>query len=95
MRLGLGLLVVLETLRIERYGGRLGRTRGEERRLAKGAGGFVVDRGRKRFPGGTDGGDLTGGLEPRVVRASGEAQHGKQGEQQRPGNTDGSHRFEA
>lgn len=95
MSLGGRLLVLLESLRPERYGGRLGWAGREERRLAEGAGGFVVDRERKPFPRGTDGGDLAGGRELRAARASGQAQQAPEGEQQRPGSTDGAHRLKA
>jgi len=51
-----------------------------------------VHRLRKRLPVRADGGDLSHGLEPRVVRASGETQHEawyeEQGNQERPASTD-------
>ena len=78
----------------DRHVRRMWRAGREDRRLAEGAGGFVVDGSRERLARCADRGDAVGVAvgDRAVVRACGQPEQDGQGQQQQPKQTPGTHR---
>src|SRR6476659_2506945 len=84
-------LMLNEADRLDGDAGGVRRAGREDGRLAERAGGFVVNGSRQRLPRRTDGGGRSGPSRREVLRAFGPAQDQRQGDEEQPEQSAGSH----